>query len=66
MLYDSTYMIPPGFHGSGRSPGAGNGNTFQYACLRNPMDSGAWQAPVHGVARVRHDLETKPPLPPLI
>ena len=28
------------------------------------MDRGAWQAIVHGVARVRHDLATKPP-PPL-
>ena len=25
------------------------------------MDGGAWQAIVHGVARVGHDLETKPP-----
>ena len=25
------------------------------------MDKGAWQATVHGVARVRHDLATKPP-----
>ena len=25
------------------------------------MDSGAWQATVHGIARVRHDLVTKPP-----
>ena len=24
------------------------------------MDRGAWQATVHGVTRVRHDLETKP------
>ena len=23
---------------SGRSPGAGNGNLFQYSCLENPMD----------------------------
>ena len=30
------------------------------------MDRGAWQATVHGVARVRHDLATKPPPPPLI
>ena len=30
----------------------------------NPMDRGAWQAAVHGVARVRHDLATKPPPPP--
>ena len=27
------------------------------------MDRGAWQAIVHGVARVGHDLGTKPPLP---
>ena len=27
-------------------------------------DRGAWQAIVHGVARVRHDLVTKPPPPP--
>ena len=26
---------------------------------RIPMDRGAWQAIVHGVARVRHDLVTK-------
>ena len=25
------------------------------------LDRGAWQATVHGVARVRHDLVTKPP-----
>ena len=28
---------------------------------RIPMDRGAWQATVHGVTRVRHDLVTKPP-----
>ena len=28
--------------GSGRSPGEGNGNLFQYSCLENPMDRGAW------------------------
>ena len=27
------------------------------------MDRGAWQATVHGVARVRHDLVTKSPSP---
>ena len=42
--------------GLGRSPGEGNGNALQYSCLENPMDRGAWQATVHGVARVRHDL----------
>ena len=35
---------------SGRSPGEGNGNPFQYSCLGNPMDRGAWRAMVHGVA----------------
>ena len=28
--------------GLGRSPGEGNGNPFQYPCLENPMDGGAW------------------------
>ena len=28
------------------------------------MDKGAWQATVHGVARVKHYLATKPPPPP--
>ena len=37
--------------GSGKSPGEGNGNLLQYSCLRNPMDSGAWWAPVHRVAK---------------
>ena len=36
--------------GSGRSPGGGNGNAFQYSCLENPMDRGAWWAMVHWVA----------------
>ena len=35
--------------GSGRSPGEGNDNPFQYSCLGNPMDGGAWQATVYGV-----------------
>ena len=36
---------------SGRSPGGGHGNPLQYSCLENPMDRGAWQATVHGVAK---------------
>ena len=36
--------------GSGRSPGEGNGNPLQYSCLEIPMDRGAWQATVQGVA----------------
>ena len=30
--------------GSGKSPGGGNGNPFQYSCLENPMHRGAEQA----------------------
>ena len=33
------------------SPGDGNGNPPQYFCLENPMDKGAWQVTVHGVAK---------------
>ena len=36
--------------GSERSLGEGNGHPLQYSCLENPMDSGRWQATVHGVA----------------
>ena len=39
--------------GSGRFPGEGNGNPFQYSDLENPMGRGAWQA------RVRQYLATK-------
>ena len=53
---------PGSISGSGRSPGEGNGNQLQDFCLENPMDRGAWQATVHGVARVKHNLVTKPPL----
>ena len=45
--------------GSGRSSRGGNGTPLQYSCLGNPMDRGAWQATVHGVQRLRHDLATK-------
>ena len=45
--------------GSGRSPEGENGNPLQHSCLGNPMDREAWQAEVHGVARVRHDGATK-------
>ena len=37
--------------GSGRFPGEGNGKPLQYSCLENPMDGGAWQATVHGIAK---------------
>ena len=35
----------------GRSPEEENGNPLQYSCLENPMDRGAWQVTVHGVAK---------------
>ena len=50
----------------GRSPGEGNGHPPQYSCLENPIDRGAWQATVNGVARVRQNLATTPPPPPPI
>ena len=37
--------------GSGRYPGGGNGNPFQYSGLENPMDRGAWWATVHDIAK---------------
>ena len=41
--------------GLGRSPGEGHGNPFQYSCLENPIDRGAWRATVHRIARVGHN-----------
>ena len=43
--------------GLGRS-GEGNSNPLQYSCLENPMDRGAWQATVHGVAKSQTQLST--------
>ena len=34
----------------GETPG-GQGNPLQYSCLESPLDRGAWQAIIHGVAR---------------
>ena len=41
---------------SGRFLGEGNGNPLQYSCLENPMDGGAWEAAVHGVAKSQTGL----------
>ena len=49
-----TLLVP----GSVRSPGVGNGNPFQYSCLENPMDKGAWWAIVHGVEKSGTQLST--------
>ena len=40
--------------GWGRSPGEGPGSPLQCSYLENPMDSGAWQAAVHRLQRLRH------------
>ena len=44
----SRSLFPPGFSLQW------NGNPFQYSCLENPMDGGAWWATVHGVAKRLH------------
>ena len=40
----------------GRFPGGGHSKPFQYSCLENTMDRGAWWAVVHSIGsqRVRH------------
>ena len=43
--------------GLGISPGGENGNLLQYSCLEDPMDRGAWQALVHGVAKSQTRLK---------
>ena len=51
---------PSSIPGSGRSPGEGNSNPFQYSCLENPMEREAWRAAVHvlqsmGLQRAGHN-----------
>ena len=41
---------------SRRSHRERNGNPLQYSCLQNPMDRGAWQAIVYGVAKSQTQL----------
>ena len=43
--------------GSEKFPGEGPGNPLQYPCLENPVDRGAWQATVHGVAKSQTGLK---------
>jgi len=38
---------------TGRSPGAGNGNTLQYSCLENSMDRGGWWATSMASQRIK-------------
>ena len=42
------------------SVGEGNGTPLQYSCLENPMDGGAWQAAVPGVAKSQTRLSNFP------
>ena len=39
------------------SLGGGYANLLQYSCLENPMDSGAWRATVHRVAKSQTRLK---------
>ena len=36
--------------------GEDDGTPLQYSCLENPMDRGAWEAAVHGVAKSQTQL----------
>ena len=53
---DTGYMslIP----GLGRTPGGGNGSLFQYSCLKNPIEKGAWWAAIHGITKSETLLRT--------
>ena len=44
-------------HGLRRSPRGGHGNPFQYSCLENFMDRGAWRATVRRVAKSQTQLK---------
>ena len=37
--------------GLGRSPGERNGYLFQYSCLENSRDRGAWRATAHSISK---------------
>ena len=43
--------------GWGRSPGWGYDNPFQYSCLENPINTGAWQAIVYRVTENQTSLK---------
>ena len=43
--------------GLGRFPGGVNGNPFQYSCLENSMDRGAWWSTAHRVAKSQTRLK---------
>ena len=43
--------------GSGRFHGRGHGKPLKYSYLENPMDRGAWQATVNGVAKSQTQMK---------
>ena len=43
--------------GLGRFPGGEHGNSFQYSCLENPVERGAWWATVHRVTKNQTQLK---------
>ena len=51
MICESYIGDPGSMPGWGRSSGGGHGNSFQYSCLENPMDRGAWWVTVHKVSQ---------------
>ena len=56
---ESAYNVgdPGSIPGLGKSPGEGNDTPFQYSCLENPRDGGAWWAAIYGVALSRTRLK---------
>ena len=60
---ESTYNAgdPSSIPGSGRSPGEGMGYPLQFPCVENSMDTGAWQATVHGVSKSQTEWLTLSP-----
>ena len=54
VLYSRSFLVIYFQYSRVYMSGEGNGNPFQYSCLENPMDGGAWWAAVHGVAKSLH------------
>ena len=46
-----TGSVPEHRFRCGKSPGGGRGNPLLCSCLENPVDRGAWWAPVHRIAK---------------
>ena len=51
-----TWLLTGSIPGLGRSPGEGNGNSFRYSCLGNPIDRRAYWATVYGVTESQAQL----------